>query len=706
MTHPLILPFSVLLLTLCLNVSQAAVQRDAQSVRVSTPALTLACDLKTGRWQAQWPNGGKIRPAIHGADCAVEIADGFDQRDVTRLAASESSSHVCAASDITPIKDAFGSGTQIVIHHRTAGRPELRQIFRVYPAQSYFFVRLEVHSPRPLSTRDISPVLIDGARTTAGLELGSGGKPRTLFVPYDNDAWVRYNSDTTSGSYEVTAVYDNAARHGFVVGSVTHDLWKTGLSMSGAGPHALANLRVYGGAAGALTRDSQPHGLISGKVLISPQIFVGYFPDWRDGLEAFGRANARLHPPLAWGGGVPFGWNSWAAYMDKVNSAGYLAAADFLHSKLQPKGFDGADGTVFVNFDSFWDNLSEAQLEDAVRHVHAQGQKAGIYWTPFVCWGGDLKRPVEGTNGRYTYQDILLKDAAGKPLPTLDGGMPIDPTHPGALARIDAQLAKFVRQGFDFVKLDFVTHGALEGAHFDPRVTTGTAAYNLGMARIAADLAPAKVGRPFFISLSIAPLFPAGYGHSRRISCDAFGGIDQTEYMLNSLTYGWWEGGSLYHFNDPDHTVLYQAHGQQKTTEAEGRSRLTASAITGTVLLESDDLTDPAAQARAALLLTNPRVNALARTGRPFRPVEGDTGTTAADTFVRADPDGKFYVAVFNFSKSQTASKHLSLARLGLKPAVTYRVENLWDGSIGHVQTTLSADLAPAECRLLCLTRE
>lgn len=36
-------------------------------------------------------------------------------------------------------------------------------------------------------------------------------------------------------------------------------------------------------------------------------------------------------------------------------------------------------------------------------------------------------------------------------------------------------------------------------------------------------LKPEKTGKPFFISLSIAPLFPNGYGHARRFSCDAFG---------------------------------------------------------------------------------------------------------------------------------------------------------------------------------------
>ena len=45
---------------------------------------------------------------------------------------------------------------------------------------------------------------------------------------------------------------------------------------------------------------------------------------------------------------------------------------------------------------------------------------------------------------------------------------------------------------------------------------------------------------PYVISLSIAPIFPGQYAHGRRISCDVFGTINWTEYMLNSLSYGWW----------------------------------------------------------------------------------------------------------------------------------------------------------------------
>jgi hypothetical protein len=225
------------------------------------------------------------------------------------------------------------------------------------------------------------------------------------------------------------------------------------------------------------------------------------------------------------------------------------------------------------------------------------------------------------------------------------------------------------------------------------------------MRRIVADLEPARVGRPIFVSLSIAPLFPAGYGHSRRVSCDAAGGVGATEYMLNSLTYGWWAQGGLYRYNDPDHTVLYQERGQRTVTDAEARSRLNASVIAGTVLLESDDLTQPAARVRAASLLTNPAINALARSGRTFRPVEGDTGTRAADLFVRREPGSAgCYVAVFSFDPKETVIRRIPLARLGLAPDAAYGLRDLWTGRTETVRGAFSVSLPPADSTILLLT--
>ncbi|MGC9223555.1 MAG: alpha-galactosidase [Terracidiphilus sp.] len=671
----------------------------AKSLPAQNRAPQIRVDNSSGSFFLVWPDGTMIGPIV----ASVTLIDGehwsttdFPRHSITTRIASPPGLHATK----TRAWDIRSYGLR--------NAPELRQSIYLEPGQPFVLTGVEALSSHPISSRRIAPVLLapDGMARFAVVK-----KPTVLFVPCDNDMWVRYNEpiDPASDpdSYEVTAIFDNATRKSMVLGSVTHDLWRTGILARNLGDGTVGKVEVYGGATGHWTHNVEPHGAVSGLTISSPLVMVGYFADWRDGLETYGQVNARIHPPLAWSGGVPFGWNSWAAYLEKVDIGKYLAAADFIHSQLEPRGFEN-HGTTYVNWDAGWTNVKEADLIAAARHLHAQGQKAGIYFTPFSYWSDDLSRPVEGTQGKYTYGDILLRDSKGNPLPKIDGARPLDPTHPGTIAFIDYELARFVAWGYDSVKLDFLNCGALEGHHYNPAIPTGVAAYAYGMRRIEEDLSPKKIGRPFFLSLSIAPLFPA-YGHSRRISCDAFGRIDDTEYMLNAATFGWWTNGTLYCFNDPDHTVIARDqdpyHGQAPKgsvqTLEEARSRVNASVIAGTVLLDSDDLMDPRAQQRARELLTNANILNVAREGRSFRPVEGDAGVHAARLFTRTEPDGSMLVAAFNFSRETEEKLKIDLSRLGLDAAKEYRMTDLWTGNVKDVKQTFALDLGPAASKIV-----
>ena len=229
----------------------------------------------------------------------------------------------------------------------------------------------------------------------------------------------------------------------------------------------------------------------------------------------------------------------------------------------------------------------------------------------------------EGWPGSYytNFYAILLKDANGNYIHYANGNAyAIDPTNPHAKGYIDYYTSWFKYWGFDYVKMDFLSLGALEGVHYDPAVTTGIQAYNEGMQYVLNDL-----GGTMFVSESIAPLFPYQYADSRRIACDAQPSkISNTAYTMNSVSCGWWLD-RLYPFNDPDLMVFDNGPDSN-----EDQSRLINCAITG-VFLNGSILTNASSISLAQSCLTNAAINAVARLGQTFRPVDGATSTGAAN---------------------------------------------------------------------------
>ncbi len=697
-----ILKLAAVLAIGCGCAAQLASAKATGKTAPTAGSVAVSIDRQTGSFTLRWADGTSIGPAA----ASVDLTNGqrWGTSDFPRHTVT---SHAAAPAGLK----AAGTRMWEIRSFGRADAPELVQRIYQAPGKPYILVELDAVGKSPLSSRHISPLkLATGGSATFAVKT----KPTVVFVPNDNDMWVHYNEPIDPAkdpdSYEVTAVFDNTSRKGMVLGSVTHDLWRTGVLARGLGEGSASNVELYGGATGQWTHDVDPHGVVTASTIHSPLVLVGYYADWRNGMEEYAQVNAQIHPPLAWSGGVPFGWNSWSAYLMNINTQKYLGVADFIHTELEPRGFKN-DGTTYVNWDGGWSLLKQEEIIADARHLHAQGQKAGIYFTPFSYWSDDFTKPVEGTDGKYKYSDILLRDSRGNPLPKIDGTHPLDPTHPGTIARIDYELARFVAWGYDSVKLDFLNCGSLEGMHHDPAITTGVAAYAYGMQRIEDDLAPKKIGRPFFISLSIAPLFPA-YGHSRRASCDAFGRIEDSEYMLNAVTFGWWTNGTLYRFNDPDHTVIARDldpyHDQSPKgsiqTDEEARSRVTASVIAGTVLIDSDDLLDARGQARAKSLLTNTQVLDVARAGRSFRPVEGDAGLRSASVFVRNEPDGSLLLAIFNFNGVAGTNLIVDLSRIGLDATRSYSVDDLWTAEKSRAHGSLPFALGPGQSKLLRLT--
>ncbi len=584
------------------------------------------------------------------------------------------------------LNDIFGNGVMVTVSGIN-GEEKIEQNYYLYGDRNYVMTDLTVSSASDLELNYMAPV-----ESTKSVKIFEEPDNNILFVPYDNDAWVRYKvtsfGEKAPVSHEVSSVWNRLTRESIVVGSVEHDVWKTGIEILSKREGEIDTLCVHSGYTDELSRDVMSHGVVKGKRVKSPKIMIGKFDDWRDGLETFADVCRWVSPRLSSLGEKPFGWNSWGKIQTDINLRNALEVSEYFKDELQPQSFADSDGVVCIGLDSFWNvRMNEPQLIKFADTCHSQHQKAGIYYCPFTDWIKDKEAVVEEMP-EYKYKDIYLYHN-GKIL-EFDGAYALDPTHPATMKRIEKRMRQFIDWGYDFVKLDFMGHGAYEAdSHFDSEVTTGIQAYNKGMAYID-SLAADKL----WLNLSIAPLFPANYAHSRRIGCDAWASMENTEYTLNALSYGWWLD-RIYHYNDADHIVM------EGVSEGENRARLTSSAITGLYFL-GDDLSESgseAVKARVKKYATNPDINEMARRCKSFRPVENGLGEASADMFYYIIDDD-MYVALFNFTP-QLINKKIDMGRLGLNENNEYPADELWQ----HLAFVLSRDcqieLPPKDARIL-----
>lgn len=678
-------------------------------------ALAGDLDIKNGKWKILFNKESKTVAYVYKnqtllKDVFVEALNANEEELI-------SSAYPNVSLKQETISDVFGNGKKYTYTYSgLAGKETLEQVFYFYPKRSYLLTEAYLVADQQTSSHRIAPI----KTKTASAFLPAQGDNRLLSVPYDNDSFRGYAanpwSTTASSSCEVSALYDVISRQGLCLGSVEHDNWKTGIYYTNSGTNSLNTLEVFGGLIDDRTNDVRPekgpaiskHGSLKGKRVKSPKILVGYFDDWRAGLETIGEATALITPPLPWQKGTIFAWQSWGAMAEKVNYAGAIDVSDYFKNTLQPKNFHNENNQVYMVLDSFWDNFNEQQLKDFVKHCEANGQIPGIYWTPFSFWGGANDNwNVEGTNGKYKYNDIIIT-ANGKKRRI--ESYALDPTHPGTLQRIDWQVKRFKDWGYKYVKIDFINNGTLEADKFyNPEITTGVQAYNYGMKHFVK-----ACGDDMFIDLSIAPVFPSQYGHARRISCDAWSSIDNSQYMLNSLTLGWWLD-RVYPYNDPDHLVF---NGQN---EGANRIRLTTGAMTGTMLLgDNYSLTGSfpgtqAARTQAEKVATNADINAVAQIGRSFSPVEGDmvvnfthfNNPHGVDKTFMLDTDKALYLVVFNYDASKGTTETINLARLGLKASDVKNIKELWTGeSVNLTGKELKCTVPAGDVRLYKLEKK
>lgn len=593
---------------------------------------------------------GKFSLALDGvtmfADAVSEYKIGEDK--------VSSASYEKFSTETEQVNDARGKGTKFTATLTADNLPTMKQHFTFYNSAKYFTLSTELVAKNcEVASNYIAPMVVRDGKV-------QNGKPRWtnfLKVPFDNDGWASFETSSLmeSGlSHEVGAFFTPDDKDGFIIGSVTHDTWKSAVEYKNK-VSVINELYVYSGANTPLTRDQSPHGTVHGESISSATFFVGFYDNWKDGMNEYARINTTFTPKRA---SVietnPIGWNSWGSIQDKINYSNATATSDYIKENLQDTWQDGKN-VVYVNLDSFWDNMTTEELKGFVKHCEENGQIAGIYSAPFVMWWDEYGMTVNNVPGTdISYNEIRLKKADGTYYGNdIDGCYPLDVTHPATYIHFKTQLEKLMDCGFKYIKLDFLVHGSLEGDYYDDSIQTGIQAYNYAMSKVCE-----LIGDDVFINLSMAPIFPYNYANGRRLACDTYYDIGGTQYMLNSLTYGFWQK-ELYDYIDPDHIVLWGKDAN--ATEKEARSRLLSGIITGGSFLAGDNFVNPAGNSDVAFeryeeLLTNEKLIDILKIGKPFEAVLNAKCPYAAEVFTLED-EGKLYVAVLNYHKTQTKTQ-------------------------------------------------
>ncbi len=560
-----------------------------------------------------------------------------------------------------------GNAKRISITHTFEKGTTATQYFFINPGVNYFVTQVEIKG------------FTEGVNYLSALKgdvvLKQAGDNRAVFVPFDNDAWIRYKMSALEQanftSAEVTTIYDNNDSKGFVMGSIQQTDWKSGISINATGDYS-ASINVFSGYADSLvTRDKAKHGVLglNGTDCVSPKFMIGYFDNWQKGMEAYAAcvANETARYITAWTKPKPMGWNSWGVIQTKLNETNTKAVVDFFADSC--KAFRNEENTLYIDLDSYWDMFSAAQLKRFVAYCKQKGFRPGIYWAPFTDWGKNGDRKVEGSD--FFYRDCWTKVNGG--YHDFDGARAIDPTHPATKKRIAHFIKYFKDCGFEMIKIDFIGHAAAEAdAYYDKNVHTGMQAFRQGM-----ECLTNEIDGSMLVYVAISPnIATYRYAHIRRIACDAFRNMNETAYTLNSTGLGWWQN-KLYDYVDADHVVLSGA------TEGENRARLASSLITGTVIMGDDYTVGGNWKEYTKQLLQKEDLLVLARQKSNFKAVNIKNGESAPEIFSYNDKRYT-YIALFNY-ENNAKELNLHFSEFGLNKALKYISKELFSGIVKHL---------------------
>lgn len=705
--------------------------KSTDNASIGSAQLKISVDKSSGAVNYAFSNGTHIDNAIAYVN---DISTGY-------LPSTDLADHTCTVENIN---DKIGQGLCLTLKHSDAKHAiSITQQITLYKGKPYALVKVTATSTgKPIETRDISPLAILPAHK--GKVFIPGTEPRILDVPFDNDEWTPTverkwpaagQSKSIGISYEFLAVYDQVKNSGLVIGSVNHDFWKTGLAyQTGAQLGYADSLRVFGGAAtannpslksgyGGLdgTHDHADHGTMLGQTVSSPTIYLAASDDLHETFKDYGRVNALINGKQTWDAPAPVYWNSFGVegvlgYEKVMMPPAVHQISDFIHKM---PNFSAYSKPV-LSIDSYDQGIYSTEVLKEIGEYGAKnGQQMGFYFIPFAMWS--WKDNIKGNKlpgGDYLLEDVLLHDKNGKPIMYKDGqwgAYAMDPTHPAVRLYIIQQLKKAKAINAKFLKIDFLTAGALETTkRYDPKVRSGMQAYDYGMKTLR-HLVDSIMGKDIFITQAISPLFPHQYAHTRFVSTDVyshlrddqkgFPGWGSTESSLATGSHMGWMQGTLFPYTNLDVAIMKNFQRNPDLNEQEIKVRLYAMMVMGSILGDGSDYRNPIAAYRAQAFLDNKNIAKFFSDPKAFIPIKTADGDSYDQQLSFYLPGDNTMLALFNFHYKDDFKQTFSRAALHLAAGKKYELRDFMNdkpiGELGADKQELTLQASPGDAVLV-----
>ncbi len=576
---------------------KAFVRKTRYGPLIANRWLQVLCRLGEGSLAFRDRESGRL--VIPRAYAAVELADG---KAIGTLGGFRE------VYDVQAVRDAHGEGITLRLSTKPRrGRPAPRLFLTVYDNQPFATLQMEVENTtsEPLSVGAFR-VLATPDSGRGRLRLGRGWRD-LRFYKHGWQSWsptlsLSSNDEDLPSPPPIVGYSPSEVRRG----QFSSELMGVVIDPQ-TGGSALAGFITTADQLSQVQFDARNRGLSAvsyadgvvvkpGGSLASERLLVDMTGPPPDSLARYGDALARQMGALSWPH-VPGGWCSWYYYWGGVSEGDILENLDWLseHRAEVPVEYVQIDDGYQADIGD-WTTINEKfphGLGWLAERIHQRGFKAGLWLAPFL---------VASTSNTFRqHPDWVVRDGEGQPVVACTNwgreSYALDCAHPDAEAWLEELARTMVGEwGFDYLKLDFIYAGAVEGRRRESQATRAQA-YRRGLRALRRG-----AGDAFLLGCG-APLGPSvGLVHGQRIGPDVapywrLPGHIQDEVrqsaesvpavenaMRNTINRAWTH--QRLWLNDPDCLLVRDSETGLSLDEV--RFVATAIALSGGMLLLSD----------------------------------------------------------------------------------------------------------------------